>query len=93
MSINVYVQEYVGEGTPFCVHVWKMPPTPDATQAGKVAKAMSQCCDKAPKRITREAVKHFNAIIGEISDISPALRDVLCDYIFLGNTTSGEKAK
>jgi len=43
-----------------------------------------------PKQMSREAIKHFNAVINHISEVPSGAIKALRNYIFLGNPNPDE---
>ena len=69
---------------PDCLFVWKVPALHSPQHAGKVALAIDTCRELAPKKMGGEAVKHFNMLINNITDIPAGARDALRNHLFIG---------
>ena len=48
-----------------------------------MALTIDSCREMAPKKMEREAVKHFNTIMSNIADMPMGARDALRDYLFI----------
>ena len=53
--------------------------------SGKVAMAINQCKEMSPREMGREAVKHFNRIVGSMIDVPSGVRLALRNYLFHGD--------
>ena len=89
MCIHIFGQTNSGQN-PDSIFVWKVPAIHGQQHVGKVAKAIMQCREMAPKRIAKESVKHFNAIIDQTTGLPAGAREALCNYIFSGNPNPNE---
>ncbi len=67
------------------MYVWKVPAVHGPTHVGLVTKAVNECRDSAPKQMSQEAIRHFNSIINQISEIPKGVTDALQNYIFHGD--------
>mmetsp|Transcript_30445 Transcript_30445/g.69473 ORF Transcript_30445/g.69473 Transcript_30445/m.69473 type:complete len:957 (+) Transcript_30445:1194-4064(+) len=67
------------------IFVWRVPVVPGSTHGGNTAKAVQECKEVAPKRVSAEVVKNFNHIINGIANVPKQLRDALANYIFRGD--------
>ncbi len=47
--------------------------------------AINQCKEMAPRKMGREAVKHFNRIVGSMVDVPSGVRHALRNYLFHGD--------
>ncbi|KAL7547981.1 hypothetical protein ACHAWF_011257 [Thalassiosira exigua] len=84
--MKVHVFGKLNSGTdPDCLFLWKVPVSEGADHVGRVARAIHECKDMAPKKMCTEAARHFNAIMEEISHIPAGARDALRNYLFLGD--------
>ena len=63
----------------------EVPAVHTGQHTGNVAKTISSCQMLAPKKTGSEAIRHFNAIVSQMSDISPGARNNLRNYIFCGD--------
>ena len=70
---------------PDCIFAWRVLIIHGTHHAGSVAKAINECQQMAPKQMGREAVRHFNAIMNQISVVPAGARDALHNYLFLGH--------
>ena len=84
MCIHVYGKLNSGR-TPNCLFVFKVPALHGAAHAGNVAKAIAQCREMAPKMMGREALRHFNAVVCNISEVPKGAREALRNYLFCGD--------
>ena len=70
--------------------VWKVPAVHGVQHVGKTQAAVVKARAMVPKYIGREAITHFNRIIGGIASINSKARDALWNYIFLGQADPDE---
>ncbi|KAL7538123.1 hypothetical protein ACHAXR_008302 [Thalassiosira sp. AJA248-18] len=84
MKIHVFGKLNAGRNTD-CIFVWKVPVIHGDQHTGKVAMAINQCKEMAPRKMGREAVKHFNLIVGSMVDVPSGVRHALRNYLFHGD--------
>ena len=84
LLFHIYGQVNSGKD-PDCIFVWKVPFVHGYNHVGNVSKAIVECQDMAPKHMGREAVRHFNAIIDQITEIPVGARNALRNYLFTGD--------
>ena len=83
MRIHFYGKVYPGEN-PDCIFVWKVPVVRGPQHDGKVTLTIDSCREMAPKKMQREAVKHYNMIMNNITDLPAGACDALRNYLFMG---------
>ena len=83
MCIHFYGKLYRG-GNPDCIFIWKVPAVRGPQHDGKLALAIDTCRELAPKKMSGEAVKHFNTLMNNITDIPAGARDALRNHLFVG---------
>ena len=83
MCIHFYGQGWKG-ARPDCIFIWKVPAVHGPQHTGKVALAIDTCRELAPKKMGGEAVKHFNMIMNNITDLPTGARNALRNYLFIG---------
>jgi len=84
LKFHIYGKVNAGQN-PDYIFVWKVPFSNGDNHVGNVAKAIIECQKMAPKQMGREAVRHFDAIITQISEIPVGARDALRNYLFFGD--------
>lgn len=91
-SMTIYVYGKLNSGNdPASLFVWKVPGIQDAQHAGKVAKAINECKEMAPKKLSAEAIKHADAILKGITVLSSEARTAVRNFLFLGNPDPDDK--
>ena len=89
ICIHVFGKDNVSN-EPDCIFVWKVPAIQGKQHDRLVCKAIQECRDMMPKQMSREAIKHFNAVINHISEVPSGAIKALRNYIFLGNPNPDE---
>ena len=84
MRIHFYGKVLEGTKHPHCLFIWKVPTVHGPQHEGQVAMTVDVCREMLPKEMKQEAVRHFNRIMTNISDIPAPARDALRNYLFVG---------
>ena len=84
MRVHFYGKVFDGTKHPDCICIWKVPTAHGPQHEGKVASAIDLCRNMLPKEMSNEAVRNFNHIMNNISDIPAGVRDALRNYLFVG---------
>ena len=85
-QICFHIYGKLNEGnTADCLFIWKVPVVNGSQHVGNVAKVINECRAKAPKHMSREAVRHLNSIMDCVSDVPAKVCEVLRNYIFVGD--------
>lgn len=91
MMIYVYGKRHPGTNDPDSLFVWKVPTVHGAQHAGKVAKAIQQCKEMAPNKMSAEAIQHADSILKGITNISAEARTAVRNFLFLGDPDPDDK--
>ena len=84
IHIHFFGKMYDGNN-PDYVFIWKMPAVHGPHDDAKVASAIGRYREITPKMMSNEAVRHFNTILNNVTDVPAPARDVLSNYLFLGD--------
>eukprot|EP00984_Skeletonema_dohrnii_P019673 scaffold9466_cov85-Skeletonema_dohrnii-CCMP3373.AAC.1 len=91
MMIHVYGKLNPGTNDPDSLFVWKVPFIHNAQHAGRVAKAINECKEMAPKKMSLEAMKHTDTILKGITDLSAEARAAVRNFLYLGDPDPDDK--
>ena len=88
MCIHAFGIKEGGKDNPSCIFIWRIPTVRGPQHDGNVARAITRCREEAPKKMSAEAIKHFNIIFNQVSQVSAKVRDALREYLYKGMTGS-----
>jgi hypothetical protein len=84
ICINIFGRDRSGYNTPSAMFIWKSPFVHGDLHTGNVQRAIDECRDLLPKKLSAESTCCFNNIISCIANVPAKLRDALKDYLFCG---------
>ena len=85
LTIHVYGRMNHGTKNPASLFVWKVPKIHDVQHSGRVAKAINVCREMAPKELSSEALKHADAILKGVTNLSADARRAIRNFLYLGD--------